>query len=372
MRTFLCLVCLFSIACSGPVGENKQPYFDFTGQIKSITLPDHFDQFNLLFRTSEEGGVMFYDYRANEIWASSSGMLDEFVLISLAKEGPNGVGPMVEDIQLDAAGNFWLSSMSSKLTNVNAKGEVIEVVALDTEAINSLGYSLLTFSFVPQADGNFVFTAVPLLFQWNTLPVDQILQMPNVLRYANSNGAFQPLSHYDVGFLGSNLNKHIIPSLHRAKGDAFVVNHNYRDIWVIEGEEISQHPAAHSKFPKDPPMSDKDIFEDMNEMMRIMNYSDIYTDFHYLPSLNLYVRTAKFEDIPMQEAPMESFFAASWGLVFLDMDFKKVGELDLPSKKYNPKYIFATEVGIWVSTTHPDNPDVEEGVITFELIKVNL
>lgn len=372
MKAVLPLILLLFLACTGTDKDTADLNFEFTGQFKSVTLPEHFDQFNLLFRTFSHGGIAFYDTKANELWADSVGSLDSFKLIALEKEGPNGVGPQVEDIQLDVYGNIWISSMSSRLIKVNADGQVVERVELNSDTLNRDGAGLMTFSFVPEAEGSFAIATVPLLFQWNKLAIDQILQLPNVVRYDPKSGAFEHLSKYDAGFVGTNLNKHIIPTLHRAKGEVIVVNHNFRDIWVIEGKEIRQYPAAHSKFPKDPPISESDIFEDMEEVMRIMNFADIYSDFHYLPSLNLYVRVAKFEDIPTQGPSLEPHLAAAWGLVFLDSNFNVIGELDLPAKKYNPTYLFATEAGIWVSTTHPDNPDVEEGVITFELIQINL
>jgi len=57
--------------------------------------------------------------------------------------------------------------------------------------------------------------------------------------------------------------------------------------------------------------------------------------------------------------------------VFLDTDYKKVGEITLEPNQYNGQYIFGTNEGIWISTDHPENPELSEDFMRFQLIEVN-
>ncbi|SDA96423.1 hypothetical protein SAMN03080617_04223 [Algoriphagus alkaliphilus] len=112
------------------------------------------------------------------------------------------------------------------------------------------------------------------------------------------------------------------------------------------------------------------MFEDMPEIMKLINYADIYTDLFYLKNQKLMVRVAKFEDVPDNYLDADSFLASRWGLVFLDSDFNKVGEMELTPDRFNGRNIFGDHEGIWISTDHPENPDMSEDFLRFRLITV--
>jgi hypothetical protein len=54
----------------------------------------------------------------------------------------------------------------------------------------------------------------------------------------------------------------------------------------------------------------------------------------------------------------------------LDSEFNKIGELELEENQFNGTYIFGNQEGIWVSTDHPDNPELSEDFLKFRLIEV--
>ena len=112
------------------------------------------------------------------------------------------------------------------------------------------------------------------------------------------------------------------------------------------------------------------MFEDMPEIMKIVNHVDIYTDLFYFKNQELMVRVAKFEDIPENMFEPGSFLASKWGLVFLDKEFNKIAEMELEPDRYNGRYIFEDKEGIWISTDHPNNPDLSEDVLRFQLFEV--
>jgi hypothetical protein len=146
---------------------------------------------------------------------------------------------------------------------------------------------------------------------------------------------------------------------------------NFRNIYHFKDGEMISTPAAHSKFPHEPLLSSSpNMFDNMPEIMRMISYTDIYTELIYLEEFGLIVRVAKFEDIPEDEFGPETHIASKWGLVFLDSEFNKIGELELEENQFNGTYIFGNQEGIWVSTDHPDNPELSEDFLKFRLIEV--
>jgi hypothetical protein len=171
--------------------------------------------------------------------------------------------------------------------------------------------------------------------------------------------------------VGDNLNKSIFPLLSLGPDDMPVINMNFRNIYRIKEGEVVSSFAGHSAFPNDPPVSKSpNMFEDMPEIMKIINHVDIYTDLFCFKNQGLMVRAAKFEDIPENIFDPGSFLASRWGLVFLDLDFNKIGEMELAPDRYNGQYIFEDKDGIWISIDHPNNPDLSEDLLRFQLIEI--
>jgi hypothetical protein len=181
---------------------------------------------------------------------------------------------------------------------------------------------------------------------------------------------FRPLSYYPKEFIGKDLNKSIFPILTEGFEGNLFINHNFRSIFLVDGDELISIPAEHSKFPKDPPSSNSNMFEDMDEIMRIINHADIYLNLYYFKQLEVFVRVAKFEDIPDMSSGLDPHVAAHWGLVFLDKEYNRIGELDLPENRFNGFGLFADNEGIWISIDHPKHPDLSEDYLRFRLIEI--
>jgi hypothetical protein len=240
---------------------------------------------------------------------------------------------------------------------------------LDTKSLEEDGISLFSNIFIKNGN-DFYFAAFPMVFEWTTISPEELTKMPNLVKYNLNEKEFLPMSYFPEEFVGTNLNKSIFPLLSKDPSGSPMINMNFRNIYHFKDGEIISSPAAHSKFPHEPPLSSSpNMFEDMPEIMRMVSYTDIYTSLIYLADLDLIVRVAKFEDIPKDQFGSETHIASKWGLVFLDSDFNKIGELDLEENQFNGAYLFGNREGIWVSTDHPDNPELSEDFLKFRLIE---
>ncbi|WP_144605792.1 DUF4221 family protein [Algoriphagus algorifonticola] len=341
-----------------------------TDTIKTFELPVGVGHFNHAFQTVEDRYVLFFDYKSFQIitYSKEDGSLIQTV--QLEKEGPNGVGKNVLGFFAKSLDEIYLTAGSNTLYKMNGKGEILQKFQMDTEELEKDGISLFSNIFTIANDGIY-FAAFPMVFEWTSLSPEELTTMPNLLKFDSLSNSFTPVSYFPAEFVGTNLNKAIFPLLSLGPDQEPVINLNFRNLYQVKNGKIQAHLAAHSEFPEEPTTSSMpNMFEDMNEIMKMINNVDIYTDLFYLPEQELLVRVAKFEDIPESTADA-TFLASQWGLVFLDTDYKKIGEITLEPNQYNGQYIFGTNEGIWISTDHPENPELSEDFMRFQLIEVN-
>ncbi|SIT11395.1 DUF4221 family protein [Belliella pelovolcani] len=368
--TFISL-CLL-IACNTAKNQEEvasEIQLEIIDEIKTFAMPEGWGHFNHIFVNTRDK-IYFYSYGKNSLAAFDKKTSELLFETKFDREGPNGMGGNVADIKVTDDGEIWLYAPGDRFFNMNASGEVLSQYTLKTAEIFEKNISPLGFAFEKVNDVLYI-PSIPMTFQWTSLSVDELAALPNVIAYNLQDDTYEFASMFDREFLGTNLNKMIMSGVTLGKDGELIVNHNFRDIFVIKDGVQQSYTASFSQFPADPPTSSKDMFEDMNEIMRILNYTDSYLRIDYLPLHNLYMRVVRFEESPDDGLDRQgTFLASKWALVFLNEDFQKVGEIVLPESATNANYIFETEEGIWFSTDHPNNPDLDEDLFRFRLIKV--
>lgn len=375
-RLYLSVLFLFSLVvlsnCNQKTQESvhSQKTFVVSDKIKLFELPSEIGHFNMQSYQDEHSFLYFFDYKTNGllIYSLENDQLEKYLVFEM--EGPNGLGGNVLAFYAENPDELYFSTGANTIMKYDGKGILQEKLSLDTKSLEEDGVSLFSNIFI-KSDGEFYFAAFPMVFAWTELSPDELTKIPNLVKYDLESKEYVPMSYFPKEFVGINLNKSIFPLLSKGPDGFPLINMNFRKIYHFKDGEIIASPAAHSKFPHDPPLSSSpNMFEDMPEIMRMVSYTDIYTQLLYLKDLDLMVRVAKFEDIPEDEFGPENHIASKWGLVFLDSEFNKIGELDLEENQFNGTYIFGNQEGIWVSIDHPDNPELSEDFLKFRLIEV--
>jgi hypothetical protein len=365
----LALVGWLLLACAPTSTQDDVLALELTGQTKQLSLPDGWGQFNLGWRVSPAGNILVINNPTSEV-AIFKGLDDlSPMIIKLETDGPNGLGAPRQDIQWGNDASFWVSTFDDKLIQFDAEGTIIQRVSIPTESLLAQNVSLLNFNFIVE-ESSIYFPAAPLTFAWNTLSVEEIQKIPNLLRLDLESNEISVVSTYSTDFLGTNLNKNIMPTLFRGLNGAVIINHNFKDIWAYQEGELHQKEVSFSQFSPMPPSSSKDIFEDMDEIMRLLNYSDAYWELFPLSKQQLLARIVKFEEKPEEEVFGMEFIPSKWGMVLVNSTYEKQGEFLFPANAYNPQLLYSDPAGMWVCSTHPNRPDIEEGVLVFELLAI--
>lgn len=362
---------IFSFCKERPVESvDSQITFSLTDRIKSFELPTEMGHFNMEILQDDHSNLYFFDFKTNSVlvYALENGQLEKQLVFE--NEGPNGLGGNLLGFYADNPNELYFSTGLNTILKFDGDGILQEKLSLGVESLEDDGVSLLPNIFIKNGS-DFYFAALPLEFAWTELSPEQLTKIPNLLHYNLEEKKFIPLSYFPEEFVGNNLNKSIFPLLSKGPEGNPMINMNFRNIYYLKDGKSTAAYAGHSKFPHDPPLSSSpNMFEDMPEIMKMINYTDIYTQFHYFKELDLFVRVAKFEDLPDNGFGIDSHVASKWGLVFLDAALNKVGELDLEDNMFNGTYIFGDKDGVWVSIDHPENPELSEDLMKFRLIEV--
>lgn len=368
--SFLSLLALSFCKDKPQESGNSNKKFVVSDKIKSFELPSEIGHFNMQSFQDESSFIYFFDYKTNGllIYSLEKDQMEKHLVFEM--EGPNGLGGNVLAFYAESPEELYFSTGANTILRYDGKGNLKEKLSLDTKSLEEDGVSLFSNIFIKNGN-DFYFAALPMVFEWTTISPEELTKMPNLVKYNLDEKQFLPLSYFPGEFVGTNLNKSIFPLLSKGPDGSPVINMNFRNIYHFKDGEIISTIAAHSKFPHEPPLSSSpNMFDDMSEIMRMISYTDIYTELIYLKELGLIVRVAKYEDIPEDEFGPETHIASKWGLVFLDSGFNKIGELDLEENQFNGTYIFGNQEGIWISTDHPDNPELSEDFLKFRLIEV--
>ncbi|WP_164675135.1 DUF4221 family protein [Anditalea andensis] len=373
IKNLIVFITVAIFACSSPQNKeniNVGEVFELKEDLKIFDLPDGWGHFNLVFKNLSDE-IYFFNYNNFSLAAFDKENQNMIFLTTFESEGPNGVDGRVLDFTIDDEKNIWFFTTTDQLYKMNSNGEILEKHSLETGELMEENISLLPNNFQKVGDV-FYFPAFPMVFKWTDLSVDELSKLPNLVSYNLQDQTYEKLNFYDRAYLGNNLNKFIMPFLGRGKSDEIIINHNYKDIYVYHHGEVDKIEASLSEFSPSPPVSERDMFDDMEEIMRIMHHTDSYMAFSYFPKHHIYVRTAKFEEIPEAASDnMNSDVASKWALIILDEQYNKLGEISLPEKGANGDYIFDTPEGLWFSTDHPDNPQMDEDKLQFRLLSKN-
>ncbi|WP_111669104.1 DUF4221 family protein [Algoriphagus litoralis] len=364
------LFVLILIGCTSEKETKAELEFVLTDTYRTFPFPDDFGRSDLYFQSLSDQYFFLFDYGSLQLLTYSIPNGKLLNSVKFEREGPEGVGSNVAGIFVQSPDEIYLTTAVNTLYKFDGEGNLVQKSEINLDDLEEKGISLFSNIFIPGKDG-FYFAALPMQFDWTSLTPEQLTQTPNLMRYDTLSRTFTPISYFPQEFVGDNLNKSIFPLLTLGPDGMPIVNMNFRDIYRIDGGKVIASFAGHSGFPNDPPTSNSPkLFEDMDELMKMINHVDIYSDLFYLESQDLMVRAAKFEDIPENVLDTEAFMPSRWGLVFLDSDYNKVGELELEADRFYGKYIFGDKDGIWVSTDHQDHPDFSEDFLRFQLIEV--
>jgi hypothetical protein len=370
---FFSLLILLTVlyACTG--SENNADKSDLSNfQISEYTidlkLPEGWGHFGHRV-LSNSSNVYLFDPSRNSLAEYDRNTLQLSVVREVQTEGPEGIKGGIADLWVDEDGIFWIMSPADILYQLNRDLKIVKTWELSSEDLMEEGLSLMTFSFVKVGDKIYL-PVMPLSFDWTVHSPSEISEMPNLVSFDLESNEIIKLSNYDSEFLGTNLNKLILPTIFKGKDQEVLINHNFKYIYVHDQGETRKYLAPLSVFKNHPPISNKSMFDDMEEIMRIVSFSDIYEGIQYFPENQIYIRIAKFEEAPDEsQTDMRQFIQSKWGLVILNSDLELIGEILLPENQSNPNYMIENSKGVWYSTAHGNNPELDEEFLTFRLIE---
>ena len=100
-------------------------------------------------------------------------------------------------------------------------------------------------------------------------------------------------------------------------------------------------------------------------------YSPHYESLDYDPYREVFIRFAfhpfdQIEDVSPSDMRNHS---GPFSIQVFDKDLNLMSETPFPANKYHPFDYFITPQGVYISTSHPLNPEIKEDEIKFELLE---
>lgn len=375
-RIFGFLTVLYaSFACNSKETNLGIRDITLTDEIVELPLPENIGHFELEMSHYDQGGnvqLLIFDQKTfsfHQMDVNSKCIIQSTML---EKEGPNGINAAeVYGLLMEHSDSLFLFTALNEIIQLNIKGDIVRKIPINMQLSEQLDISLYPESFTRYGD-DFYIPSVPLTFQWNEIAVNDILNTPSATKFSLQSNQLTPISNFDKNFIGNNLNKPLFPKFHKGPDGDMILSYNYKDVTVIHTDKSqSVKSLKASMVPDEAPASTKNIFEDMDEFDRIFYRSNTYTDLHYFKDQQVLMRVVQLEEGKSDIIPMDDYVPQQYVLLFYDQDYNKIGEMELNKDTYNARLFYGTADGIFICLDHPENPDLQEGVMRFQKIKIN-
>lgn len=165
---------------------------------------------------------------------------------------------------------------------------------------------------------------------------------------------------------------HFIGDIDR-NGEKLIINFpasNY--VFVYENGIITKFLGKSDKVENIPPPGRK-MATTSEEIDTQILESPAYLFLSYDPYRKVYYRFLlnAQEDISSIGDVLKMYDEKPCSIIILDENFKKIGETVLAENTYHIPDHFIGPKGLYISTNHPDNPNINEDKLAYQLLKLN-
>jgi Domain of unknown function (DUF4221) len=311
-------------------------------------------------RDSQAKRLLFYDAERSEL---------AFVT-QFAAEGPNGVGKMCE-FYVHSLDSIFLSDPPKRFCMVDTSGSVKQVFNVrdlanrPNETVTN-ACAISNQNFLPLKGQSFYFFRWPDGFATEKLVRKQpfLGQLDLITSKVEMLPAFYPALYQ----------QHFWSVIHMEAGitrtpQGFVFNFPASDsIYAFSNNKTIPYYAG-SRFITTPlKLVEKNHTTDLERDRPIIE-QQCYAGLGYDPYREVYYRIAwhPHDDLSNVGNILRIYAEKTCSIIVLDKDLNIIGETLLPRDRYFTMRWFIGPKGLYISNAHPDNPDLNEDVLSFTL-----
>ncbi|MCE5227299.1 MAG: DUF4221 domain-containing protein [Porphyromonadaceae bacterium] len=313
----------------------------------------------LTFQNPGQNGILFYDMHTQELAFEVEPEVD----------GSNGVG-FYMGYYIQSLDSIFLTSSDgiSKITLIDHKARIINQYPHDKtqDSISLQDYHAISFVYKPIININNKLYIMPSCNRWTDKdPVCAYIDLSDHTVHALLGFEYPSFPGADNKAKFSGVENDVSRCY---DGKRFVYAFYYdEDIYVVSPDHKSiQRVKVKSKYiDKVKQLNDYMLTE--KEMCENPNYGNLIYDKYR----NVYYRIAYPEiEIEKNVRPLEllMYGRKKFSIIILDQDFNTIGETLFPEYIYNSAVMFIREDGLYISTSHPMNPDYSDDKLTFKCL----
>lgn len=320
----------------------------------------------LTYLNSYKNEIQFYDLRSKQLSHK----------ISCSVEGPNGVGK-ISGFRVISKDSVFLTSGYS-IFLVDSCGRIKKKYSYKTSKNGKLStvYYSTSRLYIPLiVKSGKLYLIQNLTFEIPFLPKEVVLPSINskVCLVIHGDGQNEylpmehPLSHEEGLYYGST-------AFSREFGnESFVYSFvDDQNIYVTKDHINVKKYNAKSKFIDKIDHLKYNSMPSMERVSRDLANRNYYYNIIYDTYRNVYYRFVKLSDDYQKGDDLMKLirYPKNFSIIILNKDFQVIGETRFPSKTYVFQEFFVTEDGLYLSTNHIDNPNLDINHLQFELMKL--
>lgn len=336
----------------------------------SLQYFEHEQSSYLVYMNRTDRRLLFYDLDSK----------DEIFSVQFEKNGPNGVGEIIRDfhvISLDsiliAGQNYfelYLTDTSSAINKrIRPNSENSENRGMYPPRM-SVGHN---YKFMP-LNGKIHFFCSPGGWRDNyhanfrkpvIVEIDinsekwKYLNISYAPEYIDNNGYWE-MVQTSPGTAKNGLGDLIL---------SYPISH-YID--VFKNDTIQRHYAGSNVYTKKIEAPFRKMPSSNDEMNVALMETPLYFMMRYDPFREVYYRIVMHplsDQDPIQDIN-RIFVEKPFSIIILNKDFEKIGETEFPKNTYYTLDSFVGRDGLYLSLNHPDNPNINEDKIKYQLLKL--
>lgn len=309
----------------------------------------------LTFQNPGQNEILFYDIHTREL----------AMVVNPEVEGNNGVG-FYTGYYIQSPDSIFITSYGSTITLINRDAKIIDRFPYDKaqDGILLENYCAISFVYKPIINIDNKLYIMPSCNRWaEKKPVCAYIDLSDYTVHALSGFEYPTFPGADNKAKLSGIENDVSRCF---DGRRFVYAFYYdEDIYVVSPDHQSiRRVKVKSKYiDKVKLLNDYELTE--KEMCENPNYGNLIYDKYR----NVYYRIAYPEtEIEKNVRTMEllMYGRKKFSIIILDQDFNTIGETLFPEYQYNSAVMFIREEGLYISTSHPMNPDYSDDKLTFK------
>lgn len=372
MRNFIFILILFFIQISCSKKEKSEILVESTNELISIPLDEKTSNSSLGFSTSG-------DFLFNIIWGNNSLQIYDINKRSLIKnlifdfEGDQGIGQIFGFHVQSLDSIFLFGQVSPIIYLTDTTGIIKKTIRYEAPVGYTSAFVHPHYFFSPPiviGDEMIVKTHVEGNYREFTNELLSASHMVYAINLTDGNVRF--VNHrYPNDYLADGL-KHFEPSMAKGKDKiVYSLFGDHRLFYASSFEEELKSTNAESQY-LDARLKLFPSGGERLETMQYMNTSSRYDNLVYDPYRNLYYRFAypTLDITDLNEIQRLRTSPGPFVIMVLDDELNVLGETFFEAGRYMPNNFFIHEDGLYVSINHPDNPENDEDMFKFELLKV--